>query len=404
MRFNRAMGRWKVTAVSSPFGRLSLRIRVKARHMDNHRLGLNSLVAGIATTCACRLGLNSLVAGIATTCACAFTFFSLCTIASAQFTVVGPAPFPPTVARQKIKTLLEKADSSNTGETLDALSAMLAWYRDILDEEMVAAWGRDGRTNLPPIMKTLADSRVASGVVEFSWHAGRQAAFTPGYAPMLGDLMARYPASAKPFLDDLLRSASSGQPMPDLSQAEVQTVCRILLDMPDVGSWRDDALKILPYYGRVVESILIQEREGGDQEESWRAQRWLADLRFESPNPAAEQQTSRRSSPSILSPTEDSPSPIRHIARQPDPVAVPERPLAYNGPQSGTLECKGAPIPQNAEYVFRGVPLGKIQLDYDSKTWDARLTSGDGQTQRLILRNKSSGPQKRCIVHWSITP
>ena len=56
------------------------------------------------------------------------------------------------------------------------------------------------------------------------------------------------------------------------------------------------------------------------------------------------------------------------------------------------------PIPQNAEYVFRDVPLVKMRLDYDTKNWDARLVPGEGQTQRLIVRNKSSGPQKRCVV------
>ncbi len=43
-----------------------------------------------------------------------------------------------------------------------------------------------------------------------------------------------------------------------------------------------------------------------------------------------------------------------------------------------------------------------MQLDYDTKTWEARLAPGDGQTQRLILKNKGSGPQKRCVVHWSV--
>jgi hypothetical protein len=76
----------------------------------------------------------------------------------------------------------------------------------------------------------------------------------------------------------------------------------------------------------------------------------------------------------------------------------------YNGAKSGTLECSGGPVPQNAEYVFRNLPLVKMQLDYDTKTWDARLAPGEGQTQRLIVRNKSSGPQKRCVVHWSVSP
>jgi hypothetical protein len=54
--------------------------------------------------------------------------------------------------------------------------------------------------------------------------------------------------------------------------------------------------------------------------------------------------------------------------------------------------------------VFRNVPLAKMKLDYDTKTWDARLAPGDGQTQKLIVRNKSSGPQKHCVVHWTVIP
>jgi hypothetical protein len=76
----------------------------------------------------------------------------------------------------------------------------------------------------------------------------------------------------------------------------------------------------------------------------------------------------------------------------------------YNGPRSGTLESTGSPVPQNAEYVFRNLPPVKMQLDYDTKIWDARLAPGEGQTQRLILKNKSSGPQKHCVVHWSVIP
>jgi hypothetical protein len=45
-----------------------------------------------------------------------------------------------------------------------------------------------------------------------------------------------------------------------------------------------------------------------------------------------------------------------------------------------------------------------MQLEYDTKIWDARLAPGDGGTQRVIIRNKSSGPQKRCVVHWSVIP
>jgi hypothetical protein len=76
----------------------------------------------------------------------------------------------------------------------------------------------------------------------------------------------------------------------------------------------------------------------------------------------------------------------------------------YSGPRSGTLESTIALIPQNGEYVFRDLPLVKLQLDYDSKIWDARLAPGEGQTQRLIVKNKSSGPQKRCVVHWTVVP
>jgi hypothetical protein len=50
------------------------------------------------------------------------------------------------------------------------------------------------------------------------------------------------------------------------------------------------------------------------------------------------------------------------------------------------------------------VPLVAMLLKYDTSIWDAQLKPGDGQTQRLILRNKSSGPQKRCVVHWSVIP
>lgn len=76
----------------------------------------------------------------------------------------------------------------------------------------------------------------------------------------------------------------------------------------------------------------------------------------------------------------------------------------YDGPQSGTLESSGPPIPQNAEYVFRNVPPVKLQLDYNQKIWEAHFAAGDGRTQRLILKNISNGPQKRCVVHWTVIP
>jgi len=155
--------------------------------------------------------------------------------ANAQFKVVGPPPYPPNVARQKIRTLLEAVDPANRVETVKTLSGLLSWYRDPIDDELIAAWQKDGRANLTELMEPLADARVAVGVIEFSWRQQRQAAFRPEYAPMFVNLMTRFPESAQPFLADLLGGT------PNLSQPEAETVCRILLDMPDVGTWKKNA-------------------------------------------------------------------------------------------------------------------------------------------------------------------
>ena len=202
-----------------------------------------------------------------------FVFFAVTATANAQFKVVGPPPLSTADARQKIRTLLENVNPGNRQQTVDTISGLLTWYRDILDEELIAAWRGDGRANLTEVMAPLANSRVASAVVEFSWHQGRQATFNPTYAPMLGDLMFRYPDSAKPFLDDLLG------PPPDLTQPEAMAVCRILLDMPDIGTWQSNALHILPHYRRVAETLLNQDLHGADPEKSYRAQLWLTSLR-----------------------------------------------------------------------------------------------------------------------------
>jgi hypothetical protein len=375
-------------------------------------------------------------------------------MANAQFKTVGPAPYSTTVAHQKIRMLLEGIDPNNSQKTIATLSGLLSWYRDILDEELIAAWRKDNRANVIEVMESLADSRVASGIVEFSWRERRQTAFNLTYAAMLGNLMARFPDSAKPFLDDLL---SVSQP-PDLSQPEAEAVCRILLDMPDIGTWRQSALLILPSYRRAAETLLLQDLHGADQEKSYQAQRWQADLKFvvtgngnAQPNPRRRSTPSlssapggirtdseqpsqrRRSTPSLSSAPGGIPSdnqtesviliprasndrppastatnsapapPPRPAAPVPSPP-LPWAPPPYTGPSSGTLESSGGAIPQNAEYVFRDVPLVKMRLDYDTKTWDAHLVRGEGQTQRLIVRNKSSGPQKRCVVHWSVIP
>jgi hypothetical protein len=380
------------------------------------------------------------IAQIVPFCACSFAFITTIMTANAQFKVVGPPPYSPTVAHQKIRTLLEAVDPANGKQTVATLSGLLSWYRDIIDEELIAAWQKDGRANLIEVMEPLADSRVAMAVVEFSWRQ-RQTALNPTYAPMFVNFFTRFPESAQPFLNDLL-----GKPTPDLSQPEAETVCRILLDMPDVGTWKKSALAILPHYRQVAETLLAQDLHGSDQEKSWAAQRWLGDLRPDVPGAANrsaanrgianegianEQQSPRRRPPTRTAvndstPTGDEiPSIVRPRAgdgQSPSPAAAsstPARPLLqaaprpspparldpppYSGAKSGTLECGGGPIPRNAEYVFRNLPLVKMQLDYDTKTWDARLAPGAGQTQKLIVRNKISGPQKHCVVHWSVT-
>jgi len=343
-----------------------------------------------------------------------------------QFKVVGPAPYSPTIARQKIRTLLEGVDPANRPQTVETLAGLLTWYRDIIDDELVSAWKKDGRANLTGLVEPLADSRVASGVVQFSWREQREAALRPAYATMFSNIMTRFPESAQPFLEDLL-----GQPAPVLSQPEAETVCRILMDMPDIGTWRKSALEILPHYRRVAEGLLAQDLHGSDQEKSYQAQRWLADLKMDSPgtlSPSAQQYPRYRLAPAPSAsrpavavndstPTGDQ---IAPPPRQPAPTAsnsaptlqrpIPAAPVAppatpsYNGPKSGTLESNGGPIAQNAEYVFRNLPPLKLQLDYDTKNWEARLVPAEGQTQKLIVKNKGSGPQKRCVVHWTVVP
>ncbi len=225
------------------------------------------------------LGTSGLRTWGAGPCIRSFLFFAAAMIANAQFKPVGPAPYSPTVAHQKIRTLLEGIDPNNSQKTIATLSGLLSWYRDILDEELIAAWQKDTRANVMEVMQSLADSRVASSIVEFSWRERRQAAFNLTYAPMLGNLMARFPESAKPFLDDLLSASQA----PDLSQPEAEAVCRILLDMPDIGTWRQSALRILPRYRRAAESLLLQDLHGADQEKSYRAERWQVDLKMDAP-------------------------------------------------------------------------------------------------------------------------
>jgi hypothetical protein len=323
--------------------------------------------------------------------------------ADAQFKVVGPAPYSATVARQKIRTLLGKIDASNRKETIATISGLLSWFRDVADDELIAAWKKDGgRENLPDVIEALADTRVASAVVEFSWRQQRQATFQLANAPMFGNLMLRFPESAKPFLDDLLGptdtatgDAAAGQPALDLSQPEAYAVCRILLDMPDIRSWKKNALQILPHYPEVVETLLAADVNEGDRDKRTRALYWTSDLKSAAAGPAKEQSQRRGMQPSLSSTagrTSAAPSTAQAAS------------AADDGAKSGTLECSGGPIPQNAEYVFPNVPTANRRFEFDRKIWDVRLAPGEGNTQNMILKNKSSSPQKRCVVRWTVIP
>jgi len=308
-------------------------------------------------------------------------FLAAGTLANAQFKAVGPPPYSATVARQKIRTLLSgKIDPADRDQTITTISGLLGWFRDVADEELIAAWKRDdGRANLPDVIKTLADARVASAVIEFSWREQRQATFNLGYAPLLGNLMLRFPDSAKPFLDDLLGTgdAAAGQP-PELPEQEAYAVCRILIDMPDIRTWRMNALQILPRYREIAENLLAADTNEGDHDKRNRALRWMADLKPAPPPP-----------------------PVARVPLTKAPLAVLP---ADDGVNSGTLECSGATIPPNAEYIFPNIPTAHRRFEYDSKVWSVRLVPGEGQTQNLILTNKSSRAQKRCTVRWSLIP
>jgi hypothetical protein len=364
--------------------------------------------------------------------------------AAAQFKEVGPPPFTPAVAHDRIRVLLEKVDVSNRQQTIKTLTGWLVWYRDILDQELIAAWRRGPRTSLTEVISSLADTRVASSLVEFSWLNRRPATFNPEFARMFSDLMARFPESAKLFRDDLLGSG----PMPELSEPEAEIVCRIFLEMPEIGTWKDDARRVFRYYRHAAEVVLTEDVSGPNQDRSYEAQAWLAELRGEGhhspaqpakrrsavvasdppavasdspppqrrrrmavsessgdPGPTVDGQSVMAAGSNVDTPLPSSPPPTPPPpAAHPNPEPPPAPQPAYTGPLSGTLISAGGPIPQHAEYVFRNLPPGKIQLDYDTKIWDAHVAPGLVNTQRVIVKNKSSGPQKRCIVKWTLIP
>ena len=314
-----------------------------------------------------------------------------------------------------MKQLLGSVNPANRKQTVATLSGWVAWYRDILDEELIAAWRRDSRANLPEVIEALGNERVAQGVVAFSWRENRAATLNLVYAPMLTSLMSRYPKSSEPFLQDLLREA------PALSPAEAEGVSRILLDMPDLGTWRENALQILPHYTEAAKGLLAQDLHARDEDKLYRAEMWMKDLQWNSPAqaPTPRQQSRQRSAPPYSPPDTVTEMPRRLHADGPPvpfetepkparvvPSSIPATPAkqAYEGPRSGTYECTGSPIPQNAEFVFRNVPPVPMRLDYDSKIWEARLVPAEGNTQRLIVKNKSNSPQKRCAVRWTAVP
>ncbi len=333
---------------------------------------------------------------------------------TAQFKETPPAPYSPAVARQKIRRLIETADPDKRQQTAETLSGLLVWYRDIVDDELIAAWKGDQRASLPALTPLFADSRVASAIVEFSWRQQRAATFNLTYAPMLGDLMARYPNSADPFIRDLAGPVAGGGQMPDLSLSEADAVCRILLDMPDTGDWKKIALQVLPHYRSAAQNLLVQDIRGNNQEKSYLAQRWMTQLRLNVAGVTSEEDDQRRkliprSSAVAGSGPVGSQIPASTFSGRPHIVEQPSASFRsgdapYSGPVSGTLKCSGDPVPPNAEYVFPGMPPGNLQIDLDGKPWDARLAPGQGQTQDLILINRSSSPQKKCTVRWRIIP
>jgi hypothetical protein len=343
-----------------------------------------------------------------------------CLVAHGQFKERGPAPFPPAVAHQRIKALLEKIDAGNANQTVTTLLGWVGWYRDILDEELIARWKGDERANLALAIGPLADAPVAAAIVEFSWRVNRGAAFNKANEPVLEDLMARYPKSAKPFLDDLTGAQRSG-----LSPAEVEVVCRILLDMPDLGSWKKIALQVLPNYRSTAEALLAQDLRGADTEKSYRAEVWRLDLHWSTPaaaaparrrgqpKPVTPQPENRHDSKDELppgrphlgfdrpggdgdAPGSDGPASVQTTTRKP--------PTLYTGAMSGTLESKGSPIPSDGEYVFRNLPHARILLDYDTSVWEATFEPSEGLPAKLVVRNKSANQQKRCVMRWTVIP
>ena len=80
--------------------------------------------------------------------------------AGAQFKEIGPPPFSPAVAHQRIRTLLDGVEPSNRQQTIDKLNSLVPWFRNVLDEELAAGWQGDNRGRLLLLMEPLADASV----------------------------------------------------------------------------------------------------------------------------------------------------------------------------------------------------------------------------------------------------
>jgi len=79
----------------------------------------------------------------------------------------------------------------------------------------------------------------------------------------------------------------------------------------------------------------------------------------------------------------------------------PARP-ANAGPVTGRLTCSGAPVVQNGEVVFGGLPPGRLQVTYDVEIWDVQIRPDENDAQKIVLKNKRPGVQRKCTVLWQL--
>ena len=116
------------------------------------------------------------------------------------------------------------------------------------------------------------------------------------------------------------------------------------------------------------------------------------------PRPAAEPPIVQLAPPTPIADPPAADPPLAPAA----PAAETPRPAPATLAKSGELKCNGAPIVQNAEVVFSGLPAGTLRLTVDAEVWDARTRPDADGTQRIVLRNKKPGTQRRCTVTWQL--